>query len=96
MISSRSRVVFSASFIALLSGCGATLPTTQAGICDTVSSGQLLGKEKPTNLQASRLTGARIVRQIDMDWEVVKDFRADRVTIETDPSSGKVVNVTCG
>ncbi|WP_245441356.1 I78 family peptidase inhibitor [Neorhizobium tomejilense] len=43
-----------------------------------------------------RLTGATIVRQIRPDQMVTHDFRGNRVTIETDPATGRIVRATCG
>ncbi|WP_425312199.1 I78 family peptidase inhibitor [Pseudorhizobium halotolerans] len=41
-------------------------------------------------------TGAKTVRQIQPGDMVTQDFREDRVTIETDPASGRVTRATCG
>lgn len=43
-----------------------------------------------------QLSGAKTVRQIRLGDMVTQDFREDRVTIETDPASGRVVGATCG
>ena len=43
-----------------------------------------------------RLTGANIVRQIAPGQPVQQDYTDARVTIETDPASGRVVRAYCG
>ncbi|MCJ8520998.1 I78 family peptidase inhibitor [Rhizobium tarimense] len=43
-----------------------------------------------------QLTNSRTVRQIEPGQPVTQDFREDRVTIETDPVSGRVVSARCG
>ncbi|WLS06427.1 I78 family peptidase inhibitor [Shinella oryzae] len=43
-----------------------------------------------------RLTGATIVRQIAPGQPVQQDYTSARVTIETDPSSGRIAHAACG
>lgn len=43
-----------------------------------------------------QLTGATIVRQIKPGNPVTMDFRQERVTIETDEKTGKIVRASCG
>ncbi|MCF6371154.1 I78 family peptidase inhibitor [Rhizobium halophilum] len=79
-------------------GCSADgAPTSQPqGPCDAQATQGLVGKTKPTDEAAKRLTGAKTVRQIKPGDMVTQDFREDRVTIETDPASGLVTRATCG
>lgn len=81
-----------------LAGCSPNgSPQSQAeGPCNAEAAQKLVGKAKPTDEEAKRLTGATTVRQISPNDMVTKDFREDRVTIETDPASGQVVAASCG
>ena len=81
-----------------LSACSADGGTSSpaAGPCNGEAAQGLVGKEKPTDAEAMRLTGAKTVRQIQPGDMVTQDFRADRVTIETDPATGLVTRATCG
>ncbi len=67
-----------------------------AGPCNAEAAQGLVGQEKPTDAEAMRLTSAKTVRQIQPGDMVTQDFREDRVTIETDPASGRVTRATCG
>ncbi len=64
--------------------------------CNAQAAQKLVGKKKPSDARAKRLTGAVSVRQIGPGDMVTMDFREDRITIETDPASGKVVRAKCG
>lgn len=79
------------------SGCSADQGSNlrQAGLCNAEAALRLVGKQKPTDEDAARLTGSRTVRQIQSGDVVSQDFRVDRVTIETDPVSGRVVAASC-
>ncbi|MET3588677.1 hypothetical protein ABID21_004815 [Pseudorhizobium tarimense] len=90
----------------LLAGCGSvilascsaeTVSTAPAiGPCNAEAAQSLVGKAKPTDAEAMQLTNSRTVRQIEPGQPVTQDFREDRVTIETDPVSGRVVSARCG
>lgn len=67
-----------------------------AGPCNAEAAQGLVGKVKPTDQEAMRLTGSKTVRQIQPGDMVTQDFREDRVTIETDPATGLVTRATCG
>jgi hypothetical protein len=67
-----------------------------AGLCKDEAAQAMVGKPKPTDEEAKRLTGAKVVRQVAPGDPVTMDFQQDRVTIETDPSSGLVVRASCG
>lgn len=67
-----------------------------AGICRRDAAEALTGKKRITNAQAKRITGASIVRQIKPGQPVTMDYREERVTIETDPKTGRIVRAFCG
>jgi hypothetical protein len=70
-------------------------PPDVAG-CDPEAALRLVGKARPTDEGAARLTNAKIVRQIEPGQMVTQDYRIDRVTIETDPATAQVVAARCG
>lgn len=67
-----------------------------SGICKNEAAQALTGKDRLTDAEAMRLTGATIVRQIKPGDGVTMDFRQERVTIETDPATGKITRAMCG
>lgn len=71
-----------------------TAPTPAA--CNRDAAAGLTGKGRLTDDQAKQITGASIVRQITPGQGVTMDYRAERVTIETDPQTGKIVRAFCG
>jgi len=68
----------------------------QAGICKKDVAETLAGKDKMTDEAAMQLTGATIVRQVKPGDPVTMDFRQERITIETDPNTGKIIRAYCG
>lgn len=82
----------------LLAGCqnepAVTAP--QAGVCNREAAEALAGKDRITDEQAMQLTGATMVRQLKPGAPATMDFRQERVTIETDPATGKIVRASCG
>ncbi|MGD9942660.1 MAG: I78 family peptidase inhibitor [Burkholderiaceae bacterium] len=68
----------------------------KAGVCDRNVADTLVGRAGITDDEARRLTGASIVRQIAPGTPVTLDFRRERVTIETDARTGKIVRAFCG
>ncbi|MGO4831818.1 I78 family peptidase inhibitor [Rhizobiaceae sp. 2RAB30] len=68
----------------------------QPGMCVPGSAEALVGKDRVTDSQAKQLTGASIVRQLKPGDMATMDFRQERVTIETDPKTGKIVRASCG
>lgn len=70
--------------------------TRQPGVCNPAAADALAGKNRISNRQAKRLTGATIVRQIKPGQGVTMDYRQERVTIETDPKTRKIVRAFCG
>jgi hypothetical protein len=87
-----------ATLAVALAGCATdrTVASPTSGICDATAAQQLIGQPKPTDAEAMRLTGATLVRQIAPGDAVTHDLRANRVTVATDPATGRVVVVTCG
>lgn len=82
----------------MLAGC-TTDEITQApaaGFCDRAAAARLAGQARLTDADAMRLTGASIVRQIAPGQPVQQDYTDARVTIETDPTTGRVIRATCG
>lgn len=75
--------------------CGTT-PGMPGGQCNSATARKLVGKPKPTDEDGKYQTGATIVRQIVPGQPVTQDYRDDRVTIEAEPASGRVVGATCG
>lgn len=69
---------------------------TKLKTCNAEAAKKLVGKKKPSDARAKRLTGAASVRQIGPGDMVTRDFRQDRVTIETDPATGRVTQASCG
>jgi hypothetical protein len=84
--------------ILALTGCtkDQTAQVPASGVCNASAAQRLAGEVKPTDAAAMRLTGATIVRQIAPGDPVTHDLRNNRVTIETDPASGRVVGARCG
>ena len=68
----------------------------EAGVCKREAAEALAGKDRISDEEAMRLTGATIVRQIKPGDGVTMDLRQERVTIETDPATGKIVRAFCG
>lgn len=66
------------------------------GLCKPTAAEALAGTDRLTDQQAMQKTGASIVRQIVPGQGVTLDYRPERVTIETDPKTGKIVRAFCG
>lgn len=80
---------------------GSSSATSQAaphrpGLCSQAAAAALAGKNRISDRRAKRLTGATIVRQIRPGQGVTMDYRRERVTIETNPRSNKIVRAFCG
>ncbi|KAF5881204.1 MULTISPECIES: I78 family peptidase inhibitor [Rhizobium] len=84
--------------VSVLASCSADTASTtpRKGPCNADAAQSLIGKPKPTDVEAMRITNSKTVRQIEPGQMVTHDFREDRVTIETDPASGRVVGARCG
>ncbi|MBB6468652.1 hypothetical protein HNQ96_004536 [Aminobacter lissarensis] len=87
-----------ATTMIVLAGCqnepAAGQPTS--GICDRTAAESLAGKDRIADDEVKRLTGATIVRQHKPGDPATMDFRQERVTVETDPATGKIVRAFCG
>jgi len=68
----------------------------RAGICKPSAAAALTGRNRISNRTAKRPTDATIVRQIRPGQGVTMDYRRERVTIETNPRTGKIVRAFCG
>lgn len=68
----------------------------QPSVCDPAAAEALVGRDAVSDAEAKELTGATIVRQIAPGDPVTMDFRQERVTIETDPASSKIIRASCG
>lgn len=66
------------------------------GACSEDAAEALAGKARVSDAEAQQATGATIVRQIRPGQGVTMDYRKERVTIETDPKTGKIVRAYCG
>lgn len=100
MLDLRLATGFAAAMLAL-AGCQkdqkeSTAAAPEAGICKREAAEALAGKDRITDDQAKQLTGATIVRQHKPGDPATMDFRQERVTIETDPATGKIVRAFCG
>jgi hypothetical protein len=82
----------------VLASCNADSASTATaeGSCSAEAAQSLVGKPKPTDGEAMRITHSKAVRQIEPNQPVTHDFQEDRVTIETDPASARVVGARCG
>lgn len=81
-----------------LAACQSPLPSAPAapGTCRSDAAQALAGRDRVSDDQARQLTGATLVRQIAPGQPVTLDYRQERVTIETDPKTGKIVRAFCG
>ena len=77
------------------SGSQAATPP-RAGLCNPSAAEALTGKNRISDRRAKRLTGATIVRQIRPGQGVTMDYRRERITIKTDPSTRRIVRAFCG
>lgn len=66
------------------------------GACREDAAEALAGKPRISDAEARQATGAAIVRQIGPGQGVTMDYRRERLTIETDPKTGKVIRAYCG
>ncbi len=86
----------------LLAACQSTPDRTEQpaqsenGVCQRDAAKSLVGKQRVSDEEAKQATGASQVRQIGPGQPVTMDYRKERVTIETDPATGKIVRAMCG
>jgi len=82
----------------VIAGCysNAQAAPPRTGVCNPAAAAALEGKTRISDRKAKRLTGATIVRQIKPGQGVTMDYRRERITIETDPGTRKIVRAFCG
>lgn len=68
----------------------------EPGLCRPEAADSLVGRGRVTDAEAMQMTGATIVRQIRPGQGVTMDYRRERVTIETDPKTNKILRAMCG
>ncbi|GAA2853471.1 peptidase inhibitor I78 family protein [Aminobacter aminovorans] len=87
-----------ATTIIILAGCqkGPAAGQPTSGTCNRTAAESLAGKDRLADDEVKRLTGATIVRQHKPGDPATMDFRQERVTVETDPVTGKIVRAFCG
>ncbi|PQZ26943.1 hypothetical protein CQZ93_24155 [Ochrobactrum vermis] len=73
-----------------------SIENPQPGVCKKEAAQTLVGKGKISDEYAMKVTGATIVRQIKPGDPVTMDMRQERVTVETDEATGKIVRSFCG
>lgn len=92
-----SRIACPATLLLALAGCQTSAATHDgAGLCRENVVGTLVGQTRINDGAASQFTGASTVRQIRPGDAVTEDFRPERVTIETDPDTGRITRAFCG
>ncbi|WP_318031751.1 I78 family peptidase inhibitor [Rhizobium ruizarguesonis] len=91
-----SGLVFVSAVPALAACSAGTMSQVASGQCDAAAAQTLIGKPQPTDEEARRVTGATTARQIAPGQPVTHDYRAARVTVETNCASGRVVRAACG
>lgn len=74
----------------------APIVTAETGICNPDAAQRLVGRSRITDDEAKRLTGAGSVRQIAPGQPVIQNYSNKRLTIETDPATGRITAVSCG
>lgn len=99
LIKTRHFAALAVTFVALAAAGCQKEPESAAvgpGECKREAAEALVGKDRISDAQAMSLTGATIVRQIKPGDGVTMDLRQERVTIETDPATGKITRAMCG
>jgi hypothetical protein len=85
-----------AIFNVVLGETGQAQAAGAPGICRREAADALAGRKRISDARAKRLTGATMVRQIRPGQGITMDYRQERVTIETDPKTGRIVRAYCG
>lgn len=93
-------VIAAAGLGFMLSACTPS-PTPGAAVadpgpCRPEAASGLAGQPRLTDDEARQRTGATVVRQIAPGQPVTMDYSPARVTVETDPRTGRVVRAFCG
>lgn len=93
-------LVATAALLALAACSPAPAPTgtatAETGICNPNAAQRLVGRPKIIDDEAKRLTGAGSVRQITPGQPVIQNYSDTRLTIETDPATGRITSASCG
>lgn len=82
-----------------LAACRSEAAPAQAGAAPGIrraAADAPAGKDRVTDERARQITGALVVRQIRPGQGVTMDYRQERVTIETDPKTGRILRAFCG
>lgn len=86
--------------VLILAACQSAARPPQGGAvpdpCRPDAARTLAGKLRLSDAEARQVTGASLVRQVEPGQPVTMDHRRERVTIETDPKTGKIVRAYCG
>lgn len=86
-----------AAILLIALGCASDAQAASPrGVCNPAAAEALTGKNRISDRRAKRLTSATIVRQIKPGQPVTMDYRRERITIETDDKTGKIVRAFCG
>lgn len=100
MIYARHAATVAASLLLLaVAGCQKEQDSNAgqtASLCKPEAAEALVGKDRVSDDEAKQMTGATIVRQLKPGDPATMDFRQERVTIETDPATGKIIRASCG
>jgi Peptidase inhibitor I78 family len=93
----RFAALFILSLAPVLQACKADpVQTSPVGSCKEAAAQSLVGQVRPTEAEVMQVTNATSVRLIGPGEMTTLDHREDRVTIEADPSSGRVIAARCG
>lgn len=96
LISAATLVLAVSTIAACRTGAGGADSSAASGVCRPDAAEALTGRDRLTDQQAMQMTGATLVRQIAPGQGVTMDYRRERVTIETDPKTNKIVRAGCG
>lgn len=99
-LTSLTAAVLIVPVVLALASCQSTAQPPQEGAapspCRPDAAEALVGRARISDAEARQATGASLVRQIGPGQPVTMDHRRERVTIETDPKTGKIVRASCG
>ena len=75
---------------------GSLALTACSGPTEESAAQRLVGRPRITDDEAKRLTGAGSVRQIAPGQPVIQNYSNTRLTVETDPATGRITAASCG
>lgn len=96
LISAATLVLAATTIVACQTDTGRAGRSAASGVCRGDAAESLTGMGRLTDEQAMQMTGATIVRQIAPGQGVTMDYRQERVTLETDPRTGRIIRASCG